>query len=95
MAAHRYINSVLFTSPSMKRLMREVAPRFDEMGLKAGFTRIEPLGSRQPDRAKMAAISLMGSPAQQWEDRLDIALAEDLGRDNYWQWELKLLKGEQ
>ena len=53
---------MLFTSTSMKRLTREVAPRFDEMGLKAGFTRIEPLGRRKPDRAKMAIIELIGNP---------------------------------
>ena len=61
-AGHRYIKSQLFTSPSMKRLTREVAPSFDEMGLKAGFTRIEPLGRRKPDRAKMAIIELIGNP---------------------------------
>ena len=43
----------------------------------------------------MAYIEIMGNPIQQWEKNQDELEAEELGRPNFWQWELKLLKQEQ
>ena len=40
----------------------------------------------------MAQIEIMGNPIQQWEKNQDELDAEELGRPNFWQWELKILK---
>ena len=61
-AKHRYLRSVLFTGESIKKLNTEIAPRFNDAGLNAGFTRIEKIGKRHPDRAEMAYIEIMGNP---------------------------------
>lgn len=45
---------ILFTGESIKKLNTEIGPRFNEAGLKGGFTKIEKLGKRHPDRAMMA-----------------------------------------
>ena len=68
MNGHKYIKSVLFTNASMKKLTTDIAPRFEEMGLKGGFTKIENIGPRKNDRAKMAMIEIIGNPIQLWED---------------------------
>ena len=65
------------------------------MEISGGFTRIEPVGRRKPDRAKMAMIELVGNPIERWERQQDLEAAEDMGRPTYWEWELKLLKQEQ
>ena len=41
---HRYINQVLYTNLSMKKLTREIAPRMENLEIKCGYTRIEPIG---------------------------------------------------
>ena len=53
---------MLFTGESIKKLNTEIAPRFNDAGLNAGFTRIEKIGKRHPDRAEMAYIEIMGNP---------------------------------
>jgi large subunit ribosomal protein L17 len=93
-AGHRYINSVLFTTASMKKLTREIAPRMDDLEIKAGFTRIEPIGQRKPDKAKMALIELIGNPISMWEKQQDLEAAEEFGKPTYWDWELKILRQE-
>ena len=92
---HRYINSILFTSTSMKKLTREITPRMDDLELKSGFTRIEPIGARKPDRARMAMIEIIGNPISKWEKQQDLEAAEDFGKPTYWEWELKILRQEQ
>ena len=49
--AHRYSKSVLFTNASMTKLHKVIAPRMEERGLEAGFTKIEDIGPRKNDRA--------------------------------------------
>jgi len=93
--SNRFIKAQLFTSMSMKKLTREIAPRFEEEGRSCGFTRIEEVGRRKPDRARMAIIEIMGNPIQQWEKAQDEQAAEELGNPNFWQWEHKILKQEQ
>ena len=51
----------------MKKLTREIAPRFEEKGQHAGFTRIEAIGRRKPDGAQLALIEILGNPIQEWE----------------------------
>ena len=60
--AHRFIKAKLYTSQSKKKLMREIAPRFQEEGRNSGFTSIEPIGRRKNDSAEMAIIELVGNP---------------------------------
>jgi len=43
----------------------------------------------------MAMIEIMGNPIQQWEQQQEAQEAEELGRADFWEWELKLLKQEQ
>jgi large subunit ribosomal protein L17 len=66
--AHRFSKSVLFTNASMKKLHTEIAPRFEERNLRAGFTKIEDIGPRKNDRAKMAMIEIMYNPLQLYEE---------------------------
>ena len=56
----------------------------DEMEIKSGFTRIEAIGQRRGDKAKMAMIELVGNPISKWEEQQDMQDAQDLGRDTYW-----------
>lgn len=79
----------------MKKLNKDIAPRMEDLGIGGGFTKIENIGPRKNDKAKMAMIELVGNPIQQWEDQQDKEAAEEFGRDTYWQWELKVLKQEQ
>jgi ribosomal protein L17 len=94
-AGQRHLKQTLFTNASMKKLNREIAPRLTEQGLTGGFTRIAKLGRREPDRAEMAMIEIMGNPIQQWEEQQEAQAAEELGRSNFWEWEHRLLKQEQ
>ena len=94
-AGQRHLKQTLFTNASIKKLNREIAPRITEQGLTGGFTRIEKLGRRDPDRAEMAMIEIMGNPIQQWEQQQEAQEAEELGRSDFWEWEHKLLKQEQ
>ena len=75
----------------MKKLTREIAPRFTQKGLKAGFTSIESIGRRKVDRAEMEMIEIIGNPIQEWEKIQDAQAAEQLSGGNFWQWELKIL----
>mgnify|MGYP002633697353 CR=1 FL=1 len=93
--ANRFINSQLFTTQSMKKLMKDIAPRFDEKKQKAGFTRVESIGIRQPDGASMAMIEILGNPIQKWEKQQEDERAANLGSLSFWAWELKVLKQEQ
>ena len=93
--AHRYAFSLLYTNTAMKRLFKEIAPRYDEMQMKGGYTRIEAIGRREPDGAKMAIIELVNNPIEQYERQLDAQAADELGHRNFWQWELKVLQQEQ
>ena len=43
----------------------------------------------------MAMIEIMGNPIQQWEQQQEAQEAAELGRSDFWEWELKLLKQEQ
>ena len=90
--ARRKANMILFTTPSQKRLFEDILPRFDEMGLEGGYTKIEYVGQRKPDGAKMGMIELLGNSLTDWEMKQDIQAAEDLGRDTFWQWEQKIIK---
>jgi len=60
--AHRYAKSILFTGESINKLFREIAPRFHELDWSAGYTRVEPIGRRTPDSAKMAIIEILNNP---------------------------------
>ena len=64
---HRFVASQLFTSISMKKLFREIVPRFVESGRQGNFTRFKHMGRRKPDSAKMAMIEILGNPIEQWE----------------------------
>lgn len=90
---YRYVNSILYTSSSQKKLFKEIAPRFEEHN--AGFTKIQKMGPRANDRAEMAIIELVDNPYLNYERQVDQMASEELGRDTYWQWELKLLRQEQ
>ena len=65
--AHRSTKRILYSNVALKRLHTEIAPRFDDMNLAAGFTRITRMGMRSPDRAQMAMIELVGNPLERWE----------------------------
>ena len=52
----------------MKKLNKDIAPRMEDLGINGGFTKIENIGPRKNDKAKMAMIELVGNPIQQWED---------------------------
>jgi ribosomal protein L17 len=62
--AHKYVHSVLFTNVATKRLINEIAPRFKEINLNAGFTKVTSLGQRDGDSAKMAMIEIIGNQMQ-------------------------------
>ena len=89
---HKFIKQTLFTSQSMKKLSRELGPRYAEEGPAAGFTRVEKLGPRPNDRAMMARIELVNNPYQVWEERQEAQRADDLGKPSFWEWELKVLR---
>jgi len=91
-ASHVYAKSILFTGESRNKLFKEIAPRFNELEWSAGYTRIEKIGKRTPDGAKMAIIEIMNNPIQEWEKNQDQIDADELGRPNFWQWELKILQ---
>ena len=85
----------MFSNVALKKLHTEITPRFDDMNLKAGFTRIEKIGRRKPDSAEMAMIELVGNPLQRWEKAQEQDEAQELGRPTFWQWEHKILRQEQ
>ncbi|MBP7992541.1 MAG: 50S ribosomal protein L17 [Candidatus Magasanikbacteria bacterium] len=51
------INSVLYTSAAVNRLVKEVAPRYTER--RGGYTRIIKLGNRFNDSAEMVRIEFV------------------------------------
>lgn len=79
----------------MKKLSRELGPRYREEGPPAGFTRVVKLGPRPNDRAMMAQIELVNNPYRIWEERQQAQRADELGKPTFWEWELKILRQEQ
>ena len=65
-----YINGTLTTQSAYKKLTTEIAPRFKDRP--AGFTRIEYLGRRRNDKAKVAMIEIIGNPVEEY-DELDVS----------------------
>ena len=51
----------------MKKVMKEIAPRFSKKNQFAGFTKLTSIGRRTPDSAEMAQIEIMGNSIQDWE----------------------------
>ena len=82
--AHRRTKQVLFSNIALKRLHTEITPRFNDMGLAAGFTRIEKVGRRKSDKAEMAMIELVGNNYERMANEdLDERL-EAIGRPSFW-----------
>jgi large subunit ribosomal protein L17 len=87
---HRFINQKLFTTKAMKRLNTEIAPRFED--LDAGFTRVEYLGRRNNDKARMAMIEFTKNPIREYEKNEEALEKEDFDLKSFWQWEMELLE---
>lgn len=56
----RQIRSVLLTDKATEKLIREIAPAFENRN--GGYTRIIKLGNRRGDNAAMAAVQLTEKP---------------------------------
>lgn len=93
--AHRFVNSVLFTPQSIKKLHNEIAPRFKAKGWTHNFTRVQFIGRRNPDSAEMAMIEIIGNPLSEWEKIQDKKAAKALPGKNFWEWELNVIRQEQ
>ena len=87
-----YINGTLTTQSAYKKLTTEIAPRFKDRP--AGFTRIEYLGRRRNDKAKVAMIEIIGNPVEEYEKNELELEKEQHDLQTFWQWEKNLLDDE-
>ena len=82
---HAFINANVFETKAMKRLNKEVAPRFTD--IPGGFTRVEYLGRRKNDKAAMAMIEFTKNPIRDYEENEQALEVEDFGLQTFWAWE--------
>ena len=82
--AHRSTKRILYSNVALKKLHTEITPRFDDMGLAAGFTKITRMGLRKPDRAQMAMIELVGNPLSRWEQAQEDEDRLESGKPTFW-----------
>ena len=90
---HSFIHANLFENSAMKRLNKEVAPRFTDVS--GGFTRVEYLGRRKNDKAEMAMIEFTKNPIRDYEENEQALEVDDFGLQTFWAWEQSLLEQEQ
>jgi len=56
---HLYLKQNLRTNSAIAKIKEEIAPRFRK--LPAGFTRVQYMGTRANDRARVGMIEIMGN----------------------------------
>lgn len=61
----------------------------------AGFTRVEYLGKRRNDKARVAKIELVNNPIEQYEKNEFRQQVQAQNLQSFWAWEHKILKQEQ